>query len=490
MATDLFGILGTTVAGAFRVEAVVAEGGFAVVYRAYHEGFRAPVALKCLKIPQHMSREAQARFEMQFAAEAELLFKLSAAIPVVVRPLHVEVVPAPDGTFMPFLALEWLEGETLAAVAERRAREGRPRFSLNELLPALAPVARALERAHHWDGSDGPVAIVHRDMKPENIFVARVAGEKVVKILDFGIAKAMSVASQVVERTSSATMDPFTPAYAAPEQWMPKRFGKTGPWTDVWGFALTLVELLAGHPILDGDNAAMMGTAIDPMRRPTPRTEGAVIGDSVEAVFLKALAVDPAARYRDVGQFWRELVEAYNADKRADVAPPSAARPAASMSLLPTGGLGRHNLIPDLEPEPRVSKAPREDRLVASGAHSLELATPLEHAPPRITESTALPPVHELAPSKPPPSHRPPSTPRPPPPTFEPRTQAAELASRFAVPAGMLLAGILITVVDGIYAASEGRVFSVGPLRPGWFAGALVLGGILVALVRFLKSEP
>src|SRR5262249_8115402 len=144
-----------------RVEAVVAEGGFAIVYRAYHEGFRAPVALKCLKIPGHMSVEEQSRFEQQFGAEAELLFKLSAAIPTVVRPLHVEVVTAPAGSVMPFLALEWLEGETLDAVAQRRRREGRPRFSLQELLPALTPVARALERAHHFTGPDGPISIVH-----------------------------------------------------------------------------------------------------------------------------------------------------------------------------------------------------------------------------------------------------------------------------------------------------------------------------------------
>ena len=68
MASDVFGIVGTTLAAAFQVEAVVAEGGFAVVYRAYHAGFRAPVALKCLKIPQHLSHAEQDRFEEQFQA--------------------------------------------------------------------------------------------------------------------------------------------------------------------------------------------------------------------------------------------------------------------------------------------------------------------------------------------------------------------------------------------------------------------------------------
>src|ERR1041384_2651209 len=119
MANDVFGIVGTTLAAAFHVEAVVAEGGFAVVYRAYHSGFRAPVALKCLKIPQHLSRAGQERFEEQFQAEAELLFKLSAAIPTVVRPLHVEAIIAPDGSFMPFIALDWQEGGPLDARSSR-----------------------------------------------------------------------------------------------------------------------------------------------------------------------------------------------------------------------------------------------------------------------------------------------------------------------------------------------------------------------------------
>ena len=71
------------------VEAVVAEGGFGVVYRAHHGGFRAPVALKLLKIPPQGS-EQQAAFLELFRAEAELLFRLSASLQAVVRPLHVD----------------------------------------------------------------------------------------------------------------------------------------------------------------------------------------------------------------------------------------------------------------------------------------------------------------------------------------------------------------------------------------------------------------
>src|SRR5690606_14194409 len=187
MTDDVFGILGTTVAGAYHVEETVAEGGFGVVYRAYHAGFRAPVALKCLKIPQGLGAAGQELFLEQFRAEAELFFRLSASIPTVVRPLHVDALSAAGGAFVPFMALEWLEGETLEALVRRRKAEGRSALSLKKLARLLTPVARALERAHNFASPEGPISIVHRDLKPENIFLAKVAGEDVVKILDFGI---------------------------------------------------------------------------------------------------------------------------------------------------------------------------------------------------------------------------------------------------------------------------------------------------------------
>src|SRR6185312_13476932 len=336
MASDVFGIVGTTVAGIFHVDAVVAEGGFAVVYRAQHAVFRAPVALKCLKIPEHLTTEERAKFERQFQAEAEVLFKLSAGISAVVRPLHVASVVTPRGRFMPFLALEWLEGETLEAASQRRARSKQLGFSLDELIDLLTPVARALESAHHFTGPDGPISIVHRDVKPENVFIARTMNERVVKILDFGIAKVKSLAKQVTtgrfrtqqeERSSS-----FSPAFGAPEQWLPARYGTTGPWTDVRGLAPTMTEILAGRPILDGDDAAMMGTAIDLARRPTPRNEGVPVWDAVEIVFERALSVNPQARFRHAGEFWNALLAAQADDRK-----PRNPAPAPRRMVRPAG---------------------------------------------------------------------------------------------------------------------------------------------------------
>lgn len=312
MAEDVFGICGTEIAGAFEVREMVAEGGFAVVYRAYHMGFRAPIALKCLKVPQRLKAKQRQEFLKQFQAEAELLFQLSATIPTVVRPLHVDAITLADGRFVPIMALEWLEGQTLHSVLRTRREKKRDGYSLEELVSLTTPIARALEKAHHYKGINGPISIVHRDVKPENIFLAEAAGERNVKILDFGIAKVRSVANQVAGRTSEdgGQRVAFTPAYAAPEQWLPKDYGQTGPWTDVWGMALTLVEGLTLRDVLGSDYAAMIGTAINTERRPTPRSEGIKVSDEVEAVFQKAMAVHPSDRYADAGLFWDDLEQA------------------------------------------------------------------------------------------------------------------------------------------------------------------------------------
>ncbi len=311
MAEDVFGIVGGVIAATYHVESVVAEGGFGVVYRAHHGGLRAPVALKLLKVPQQ-APQAQAAFLELLRAEAELLFRLSASSPNVARALHVAAFSSEDGRFVPYLVLEWLEGMTLGTlIAERRRAQLAP-IPLRKLVRLLTPVARVLERAHNFSGPDGPVSIVHGDLKPENIFVAQVAGEELVKILDLGIGKLKSVASQIAGRMSPDGSAPmaFTPAYGAPEQWAPRQYGQTGPWTDVWGLALCMVEVMAARTLITGEPATMMGIALEPKRRPTPRNEGVDLPDALEAVFARALSLDPRARQRHAGVFWNELVAA------------------------------------------------------------------------------------------------------------------------------------------------------------------------------------
>jgi serine/threonine-protein kinase len=444
MAADVFRIVGTTVVGAFHVQAVVAEGGFAVVYRAHHEGFRAPVALKCLKIPPHLPPAARERFADQFRREAELLFKLSATITTVVRPLHVESVVAPSGAFMPFLALEWLDGETLETLAESRRAAGKP-IGFSELFSLLTPVGRALERAHAFSVDGRKVAVVHRDLKPENIFMARVSGETVVKILDFGISAVLDLArvDAPSANTSIGNQGAFTPAFAAPEQWAPERFGETGPWTDVWSLALTMSEVLCGRSVFDGEREELMRLMTNPESPRTPAALGVAVPPAVERVFAKALAVQPRERFPNAGEFWNALT-------------------AASEKPRPSSG-GRSFSEFDASDEPRLA---------------IELGDePVQ--PPRA------------------------STPRPAPPSVEPRAPTvlavtAPAAPAVAVPkrpmnrwvitAALLGLGVSGGVANWASAAATGEAVTLGPVPLSWVATALVLGGLAMALYRLVSS--
>jgi serine/threonine-protein kinase len=394
MTPDRFGIVGKVVARTYQVEEVVAEGGFGVVYRAYHKGFRAKVALKCLKIPDELTEQQRQSFLEQFRSEAEVLFRLSGQIPNIVRPLHVDAFRADDGRLVPFMALEWLDGRTLDAVILRRTERGRPPLSLAKLVRLLTPVASALEQAHHLQTDSGVLSVVHRDMKPENLFIARVGEEDVAKILDFGISKVKSTASQLAgkqSQTESAFVS-FSPAYGAPEQWAPRRFGGTGRWTDVWGLALTVVEAAKGSEVVSGDHAAMMGTIIDPSRRPTPRAEGLEVSDAVEAVFLRALAVDPRDRYQTVGAFWDELTAALGLQRElgavsaraGDLSPKRRGKSTDGFdSILPPAGEASSEPLP---PPPRAPRAPR----AAGNAPLHAAATEAASGGPRVLLESVL----------------------------------------------------------------------------------------------------
>ncbi|MGK3994206.1 serine/threonine-protein kinase [Sorangium sp. So ce1024] len=531
MADDVFGIVGTT-QGAFRVERVVAEGGFGVVYRAHHEAFRAPVALKCLKVPGTLPEQLRAQFLDQFREEAELLFRLSAAIPAVVRPLHHDVISTATGVFVPFIALEWLEGGTLASHITARAARRQPPLSPGEAIRLLTPVARALEAAHAFPGPGGPTCVVHRDLKPANIFLAEIHGVEVVKILDFGIARARDAATLMAGQTATTSgglSTAFTPAYGAPEQWAPKRFGKTGPWTDVWGLAVTVVEALAGREIIAGDHVAMMGTVLDEKRRPTPRSEGVLVPDALEGVFRRALAVDPRDRYRDVGSFWDEVEQALGLPRSAPpialpgrVQAPAGARasvvPAARASVVPAAprsvsaldlagpGLTAPAALADMATQeidlPERGAAPERGagRLPPHGIapygaspNGLSRGLPSHSLPTEPVVPLAL----DWSPPAPAPFARPSRAPsRMPPPLMDraparPSLSTAELVEMFGLPVRLASAGVVITILD-LGAASllfEGQRVEVGPFKLLYLAVGLVVLGIGIAVFRLFASD-
>lgn len=301
---DVFGLVGTIIEKRYRLDEVVGEGGFGVVYKAFHVGFESFIAVKVLKVPHNLSPEQHSEFLRAFNKEGQLLFNLASQ--------HQAFVQVKEkGTFShkeqetPYLVLEWLDGEPLDVALERERREGARLRTVAEVVALLRPVAAALGVAHE-------AGVVHRDIKPANVFLARKPNGSVeAKLLDFGIAKVMtSSGSAAMRDPTQGAFRGFTMGYAAPEQWN-RKFGATGPWTDVFSLSLVCVELLTGKQPLEGDDPGqMMGAAIDPTDRPTPGNRGAVLPAAVDEVFRKAVAIKPDDRFRDSTQFWDALTTA------------------------------------------------------------------------------------------------------------------------------------------------------------------------------------
>lgn len=302
---DPHALIGYVVADRYRLDALVGEGGFSVVYRATHLAWRRTMAVKVLRDVPALDEARRRDLLDAFHREAGLLAELSERTTAIVQARDVGTFRLPTGGEAPYIALEWLEGRTLEdLLADERESGVEPR-SLDEALELVGPIGEALALAHER-------GIVHRDVKPSNVFVLsrgpndpRERGA--VKLLDFGIAKVMEGPDSGARVT---TIHTFTPRYGAPEQF-DKRLGRTSTATDVFAFASLLVEVLLGRPVVASDRLVELArVALDEAKRPTPATFGILVSDHVDAVFVRALAVDPADRFPDMGMFLRALEQA------------------------------------------------------------------------------------------------------------------------------------------------------------------------------------
>jgi serine/threonine-protein kinase len=220
--------VGTVLKGKYRLDEVLGIGGMATVYRATHRN-RAQLAVKMLHPELSLRAEVRTRFLREgYAAN-------SVNHPGVVRVLDDDVE---DGAaFLVMDLLEGLDAESLASRSDRKLAPELAAAIVHELLDVLAAAHRA--------------GIVHRDVKPANVFLG---SDGSVKVLDFGIARVADVAVAGPHATSSG--GPLgTPAYMAPEQAL-AHSDEIGPWTDVWAAGATLFALASGRTVHDAPTTA------------------------------------------------------------------------------------------------------------------------------------------------------------------------------------------------------------------------------------------
>jgi eukaryotic-like serine/threonine-protein kinase len=279
------------VAGRYRIVRHIANGGMGAVYEAEHLATEARVALKLL-LPQMLHVAAVRR---RFELEARVSARVDSEHIVRVFDAGVD-----EATHSPYLAMELLAGETLAARV--RGHGALPLASAAEILRQLA---HGLDAAHGYRTADGVLQpIVHRDLKPENVFLARrTDGTSLVKIVDFGIAKVLSESTAVSREVRG------TPLYMAYEQVAGEA---VSPQTDIWALGLLTYFILTGRSYWPAANKARPSTEALfaqiltlPLPLPSQRLRDDGIGLDVSAAFdawlLTCLERDPSRRFGSAG---------------------------------------------------------------------------------------------------------------------------------------------------------------------------------------------
>lgn len=219
--------------GPCQVARKLGAGGYADVWLAVEEGrfgFRKHVALKVLR---EMDVDSHARRELLNEARVCGLLRHPNVI-------QVHDIDELDGKLV--VAMEYVDGLAVSELlkALRRDKLRMPRVVVLDL---ATEIARGLEYAHTAEGPEGPLHVVHRDLKPPNVLLS---GDGAVKIADFGLAKA----STNTDKTATGILK-GTPRYLAPEMWETDR--NYGPWTDWFSFGAVLYELETGEPMWPAD---------------------------------------------------------------------------------------------------------------------------------------------------------------------------------------------------------------------------------------------
>ena len=284
--------------GGYQLGEVIGRGAMGEVYRAAHVETGAPAAVKLLQRSVLGDEVHVARF----AREARIAASLDT--PHVVRVLEVGERP------LPYIAMELLDGDDLAKVLRDRRT-----LPLDETVALVGDVARGLAAAH-------AAGVVHRDVKPQNVFRASTADGPRWKVLDFGVSK---LADEGAALTRGAILG--TPAYMAPEQAAGRDVDRRA---DLYGLAVVAYRCLTGMPAFTGDDPHAILLAVT---QHTPRRPGDLVAlpADVDAWFAVALAKRRDERFADAPA----LADAFAAAARGELEPALRDRAAALLERYP-----------------------------------------------------------------------------------------------------------------------------------------------------------
>jgi serine/threonine-protein kinase len=276
--------LGTLIGGRYRLDAELGRGGMSTVYRAFDTVLERTVAIKLM----HREIAADSDQLERFRREARAVARLNHPHVVTVIDAGEEPSDAGDGwAGMPFIVLEYIDGETLKSVIRRDGP-----LDISQALAYTIEVARALGAAHERQ-------IVHRDVKPHNILISEEGG---AKITDFGIARSLTEEGLTMEGRVLGTTD-----YVSPEQALGQPV--TGQ-SDLYSLGVVLYEMLCGDVPFHGDSPVAVAMKHVREEPPDVQERRPHLSAAAAAVVDRSLAKDLGRRYPDATSMVADLEDA------------------------------------------------------------------------------------------------------------------------------------------------------------------------------------
>ncbi len=352
---------GLVIAERYRLERKLGAGGMGSVWLASDMSLDSTCAIKLVDPDKVGNEEVRVRFQREARAAAQI--RSANVVDVFDHGLWQDV---------PFIVMEYLEGEDLGARLDRKGR-----LDLRQTYDIVAQVARALVRAH-------AMGIVHRDLKPENIFLVPGDDHEVAKVLDFGIAKLDQYSLR--DKTTKTGSFMGTPYYMSPEQ----ARGKNIDWrSDLWALGVIVFQCLTGKPPFESEALGdLMGMILyDPIPKITDRDSS--LPPEVEKFWQRAINRDRELRFQSAKELADALAETAMLERReVPTLPPRTSLTSlvdSEHSSLPpmSHNVGRGS-YDSLNPGPQLSDASEAD---------FETGAPVSR-----TRRSVLPTLGELTP--------------------------------------------------------------------------------------------
>lgn len=264
----------------------------AVIYKAEDLRLKRQVAVKILNENLAKEKEVLSRFLREAQSAAKLI-----------HPNIVNVYDIEEDKGIHYIVMEYVDAKSLKDIMQKQFR-----FDIQSVLNIFQQIAASVKFAH----DNG---IIHRDLKPQNVLVT---DQGVIKVTDFGIARAVSASSLTQTGTMMGTVQ-----YFSPEQAQGKHVDKT---TDIYSLGIMLFEVLTGRLPFEGDNLVAIALKQVQEDPPIPSSINKDITPSIDGLILKALSKNPGDRYQDMDEFIAAMESAFS-NKDSKDNPLAAASP-------------------------------------------------------------------------------------------------------------------------------------------------------------------